>query len=127
MINNKIKKFTDLIAWQEAHKLTLLIYEVTKFFPAAENFNLTSQMRRAAVSIESCIAEGFCRFHYRERLQFYYDARGSLGEVTSQSITASELKFVNLTNNQRIMNQVEKTSVVLGGLIRETEKRSTSR
>lgn len=125
--NSKIQKFTDLITWQEAHKLTLIIYEVTNTFPSSEKFNLTSQMRRAAVSDESCIAEGFCRFHYKERLQFYYDARGSLGELTSQTITAKDLKFMTPTNYQSIMAQIEKTGVVLGGLIRETFKRSASR
>ena len=91
---NRIEKFEDLIAWQEAHRLTILIYEITAGFPQNEKFNLTSQVRRAVVSVESCIAEGFGRFHYKDRLNFYYDARGSLNEVFSQMITAKDLKFV---------------------------------
>lgn len=124
---DKIRKFTDLIAWKEAHVLTLLIYKVTANFPPAEKFNLTSQMRRAAVSDESCIAEGFCRFHYKERLQFYYDARGSIGELHSQTITAFDLCFIEQKDFEQIVNQIEKTNVILGGLIRETERRSSSR
>lgn len=120
----KIKTFEDLIAWKEAHKLTLLIYKSTNSFPSSEKFNLTSQMRRAVVSIESCIAEGFCRFHYKERLQFYYDARGSLGEIQSQTLTSRDLHFIKDNNFHEIIELVEKTGVILGGLIRETERRS---
>jgi four helix bundle protein len=116
----KIKKFEDLVAWQEAHALTLLIYHITDTFPSAEKYNLTSQLRRAVVSIESCGAEGFSRFHYKERLQFYYDARGSLGEVQSQMIDARDLKFVGLADYKSVVIQAQKTEVVLAGLIRST-------
>lgn len=59
-----------------------------------EAFGLISQLRRAAVSIESCIAEGFARYHYKDRLNFYYDARGSVSEVESQSITSKDLGYM---------------------------------
>lgn len=113
-----------MIVWQEAHKLVLLIYSITKLFPASEKYNLTSQMRRAAISQESCIAEGFCRYHYKERLNFYYDARGSLGELLSQAISAKDLTFLSNDKFNKIVVQIEVTSMVLGGLIRETERRS---
>jgi len=117
----KITKFTDLEVWKEAHGLTLLIYQETNSFPKSEQYGLTSQMRRAAVSIESCIAEGFSRYHYKDRARFYYDARGSLAEVRSQSITAKDLKFMTEKAFQEIINQSEKTGIILGGLIRSTE------
>lgn len=63
----KIVKFTDLDAWQEAHRLVLMIYELTKDFPKEEMFGLTSQMRRAAVSITSNIAEGFSRNYFKRK------------------------------------------------------------
>lgn len=119
-----ISKFTDLDAWQEAHKLTLLIYKATKNFPKSELYGLTSQIRRAAVSIESCIAEGFCRFHYKDRLNFYYQARGSLGEVQSQMMIAKDLKFGTQNNFRKIFHQTEKTALILNGLIRSTGKLS---
>lgn len=120
----KIRRFDQLIAWQEAHKLTLLIYSVTNKFPDSEKFNLISQLRRAAVSVESCIAEGFCRYHYKERLNFYYDSRGSVGEIQSQIMDAKDLHFVDQLSFMRVIDQSEFVSVVLGGLIRETERRS---
>ncbi|MBI2611365.1 four helix bundle protein [Candidatus Gottesmanbacteria bacterium] len=116
----KIAHFTDLEVWKEAHKLTLLIYGITKNFPSTEIYGLTSQIRRASVSIESCIAEGFYRFHYKDRVNFYYDARGSVGEVQSQIIDSKDLKFCNETNFQKIWQQSEKVRVLLQGLINST-------
>lgn len=121
----KINKFTDLVAWKEAHKLTLLVYEITSKFPKTEIYGLVSQLRRAAVSIESCIAEGFCRYHFKDRLNFYYDARGSVGEVQSQMIDAKDLKFIAEADFQIIFDQAEKAGVILGGLIRTTQSLSS--
>jgi len=122
----KINKFTDLEVWKEAHKLTLVIYQITNNFPKSELYGLTSQLRRAAVSIESCIAEGFSRYHYKDRLRFYYDARGSISEVQSQLITARDLKFIKEKQFDDIFNQTEKTGIILGGLIRSTENLAKS-
>ena len=116
-----ISGFTDLKAWQEAHKLTLLVYQVTDRFPKSELYGLTLQLRRAVVSVESCVAEGFCRFHYKDRLNFYYEARGSLGEVESQILDARDLKFIRDDDFKLIWEQTEKVSIVLGGLIRSTQ------
>lgn len=117
-----IKNFTDLEAWKEAHALTLLVYMATKEFPKEESYGLTSQLRRASISVESCIAEGFARYHYKDRVQFYIESRGSICEVESQSITARDLKYLNDLNFQKIYNQAERTAMVLGGLIRSTRK-----
>jgi len=119
-----IKSFTDLNAWKEAHKLTLLVYKVTRNFPKEETFGLTSQIRRAAVSVESCIAEGFARFHYKDRLNFYYDSRGSVSEVESQSITSRDLEYMNESDFKEIFDQAEKVGRILSGLIRSTEELS---
>jgi four helix bundle protein len=117
-----IRKFSDLETWKESHKLTLLVYKYTKGFPKSETFGLISQLRRAVVSVESCIAEGFSRYHYKERLLFYYRSRGSLAEVQSQSITARDLKYLTKKQFTEIFEQSEKTGVILGGLIRKTEQ-----
>ncbi|MEK7521609.1 MAG: four helix bundle protein [Patescibacteria group bacterium] len=75
------KDFTDLRIWKKAHELTIRIYELTKKFPREEIYGLTSQLRRAAVSVESCIAESYGRFHINDVVHFLIDSRGSLYEV----------------------------------------------
>ena len=117
----KISKFTDLEVWKEAHRLTLTIYQTTSNFPKSEFYGLTSQLRRAAVSIESCIAEGFSRYHYKDRLRFYYDARGSISEVQAQLIIAKDLKFIREREFKALWDQAEKIAIILGGLIRSTD------
>jgi four helix bundle protein len=119
-----IKNFTDLEVWKEAHKLTLLIYKTTKTYPKEETFGLISQIRRSAVSVESCIAEGFARFHYKDRLNFYYQSRGSISEIESQLITSKDLRYIKESEFELIFNQAEKTGRVLSGLIRSTENLS---
>jgi four helix bundle protein len=93
-MGTKIRSFADLIAWQEGHKLVLEIYEITKTFPKEETFGLTSQMRRAAVAITSNICEGFGRKTFKEKLQFYYLAQGSINELRNQSIIAKDIKYL---------------------------------
>jgi four helix bundle protein len=70
--NKKIISFTDLIVWQKAHQLVLDIYKITEKFPKKETYSLTDQMRRAAVSVSSNIAEGFGRYTYKDKIHFYY-------------------------------------------------------
>ena len=67
LVQQKITQFSDLEVWKQSHKLTLLVYKSTLTFPKDEVYGLTSQVKRAVVSIESCIAEGFARFHYKDR------------------------------------------------------------
>ena len=80
-MKNKIKSFTDLNVWQEGHKLAIMIYKTTLNFPKEEKYCLTDQMRRSAISITSNIAEGFSRTTYKEKIQFYRMALGSLTEL----------------------------------------------
>lgn len=122
-----ISKFYDLEVWKESHKLTLLVYKYTKDFPSSENFGLKSQLRRAVVSVESCIAEGFSRYHYKDRLTFYYDSRGSIAEIQTQVLISKDLNYLLESEFKEIFNQSEKTAVILGGLIRSTENLSKLR
>lgn len=89
----KIKDFTDLEAWKEAHKLALMIYKATKTFPEDERFGLTSQVRRAALSVSSNIAEGFGRRNAGEKIQFYSIAQASVSEAQSQLLLARDLNY----------------------------------
>ncbi|MFA5358587.1 MAG: four helix bundle protein [Patescibacteria group bacterium] len=82
-MNKKIQSFYQLTTWQEAHKLLLLIYKATGNFPREERYSLVDQLRRAAVSVPSNIAEGFCRRTKLEKIHFYSIALGSLVEIQS--------------------------------------------
>lgn len=120
----KITKFSDLDVWQEAHELVSLVYEVTNNFPKTEVFGLTSQLRRAAVSVTANIAEGFSRYHYKDRLRFYYDARGSLSEVQSELLDAEKVGLITQSVLGKIWPQTERVHLLLGGLIRKTDSLS---
>lgn len=91
---SKISDFTDLIVWQEAHKLVVTIYLHTHKFPQSEAFGISSQMQRCAVSITSNIAEGFARKSKKEKLQFYYISLSSLSELRNQLIICKDLKYL---------------------------------
>ncbi|MBI3559068.1 four helix bundle protein [Candidatus Gottesmanbacteria bacterium] len=119
-INAKIESFTDLNFWKEAHKFVLMIYKLTKLFPKEEMFGLTSQIRRAAVSIVSNIAEGFSRRSYADKGQFYTIALGSLTEVQSQVLVARDLNYLNNENFNIVVNQAVIVSKLLNGLIKSS-------
>jgi len=91
----KTKSFRDLIVWQKSYKLVLEIYKITKGFPKSEIYGLSQQMRKAAVSIPSNIAEGYGRKHKAEYQQFLSIAYGSLLEVETQYSLAVDLKYVS--------------------------------
>jgi four helix bundle protein len=113
-----IKVFTDLDAWKEGHKLVLLIYKLAKSFPLEERFALADQMRRAAISITSNIAEGFSRQSYKEKLQFYAIALGSITEIQNQLIVSKDLQYSEEKNFSIIMEQSIKVHKITNGLIR---------
>lgn len=121
--NKKISKYTDLIVWQEARKLAKLIYELTKPFPADELYGLASQMKRAAVSVPSNIAEGFGRASAKEKNQFYYVANGSLVEVETQSYIAMDVDLISSQDLQQLLQQTTVTQKLLYGLIKANKER----
>lgn len=90
------KSFEDLIVWQKAHALVLDVYQITDAFPKAEQFGVTSQMRRAAYSIPSNIAEGFAKRGTKDKLRFYNIAQGSAQELRYFIILTSDLGYQNL-------------------------------
>ncbi len=91
---SNIHHFTHLIAWQKNYQLVLKIYKITKKFPKEELFGLVSQIRRAAVSITANIAEGYGRFHSKDRIRFYLQARGSSTELQNHLILAHDLNYI---------------------------------
>jgi len=118
----KIKSFTDLEVWKEGHKLVLMIYELTKQFPKEEVFSLVSQLRRAAVSVTSNIAEGFARFSYKEKSQFYSMARGSLTELQNQLFVAKDVGYLTNENFTKAINQSTIVHKLLNALIRKNKE-----
>lgn len=114
----KIQSFTDLVAWREAHKLVIAIYEVTKSFPKEEMFGLTNQLRRAAVSITSNIAEGFGKRTTREKTQFYSTSLGSLHEVQNQLLIFRDIRILSSENFDRLAAQTVTVSKLINGLIK---------
>jgi len=116
----KISNFTDLKVWQEGHQLCLLIYKITEDFPKHELFGLISQLRRAAVSITSNIAEGFSRWSYKEKIQFYYIAHGSVTEVENQLILARDLKYLKAIDYEFVLKKLISTHKLLNIFIKST-------
>jgi len=85
-----------LDAWKRAREFALEIYrEIIPLLPAEEKYNLTDQIRRAAISVPANIAEGYGRYYYQSNVQFCYNARGSLEELISHLILAHDLGYVN--------------------------------
>ena len=114
----KINSFKDLMAWQEGHKLVLMIYEITKSFPKDEMFGLTSQMRRAAVSITSNAAEGFARQSYKEKAQFYAIANGSATELQNQLEVSKDVGYLSKEKYDTAYELSIKTHKIINGLIK---------
>jgi len=119
----KIRKFTDLNAWKEAHELVLMTYKITKVFPKEERFGLTSQLRRCAVSITSNIAEGFSRQSYKEKVQFYSVALGSVTELQNQILIARDVGYIVKNEFQKIAKQSIRVHKIINGLIKSSKSR----
>lgn len=118
----KIKSFTDLNAWRESHKLAIIIYKTTKTFPKEEVYSLVDQMRRAAISITSNIAEGFGRQTYKEKIQFYYIAQGSLIELKNQLLLARDIEYLSSKHFNEIAEQANCAHKLLQGLIKKSKE-----
>lgn len=111
------ENYRDLIAWQKAKSLALRVYRCTRLFPRDEIYGLTSQMRRAAVSVPSNIAEGKGRHSHKELVQFLYHARGSLLELETQLSIAYDLEYIDLQLFETFESQTEELGRILNGLI----------
>ena len=107
-----------LRVWQESMLLVKMIYDLTNLLPGAEKFGLVSQMRRAAVSVPSNIAEGSARQTKKESIQFYMIARGSLSELDTQLEMCTALSLLTLDQITVTANQIETVGALLNGLIR---------
>src|SRR5256885_15863073 len=120
-VMSEIKTYRDLIAWQKAMELVKTVYRVTEKMPESERFGLTIQMRRAAVSIPSNIAEGYARQTTADYVKFLRMARGSLAELSTQAELAVGMTM--LSPNQQLTDLLSETDRVLQGLIRSLQNK----
>jgi four helix bundle protein len=100
------KTFEDVVVWQKAHSFVLAVYGVSRLFPREETFGLTSQLRRAAVSIAANIAEGFKRSGKGDKLRFYNMSQASLEECRYYLILASDLQYADTTELTEMADEV---------------------
>ena len=112
-----MNSYRDLRVWQKAMELALLRYRNSHDFPKKELYGLTGQMRRAAVSIPSNIAEGKGRFTDKDRSLFFCHARGSLLELETQIVIATELGYLSGMKSQDLMSLCGETGRMLNALI----------
>ena len=113
--------YKDLLAWQRALELCLQVYDVTDNFPDHELFRLTAQLRKAAASVPSNIAEGEGRLTWGERRQFLSNARGSLFEVETQLIIAKHRRYMR--EDDTLFSKWAETRAVLDGYIAYVRRR----
>ena len=121
MRTGKVQSFTDLNAWQEAHRLLLLTYRYTKLFPKDEQFILVSQMRRCALSISSNIAEGFGRKTAKDKLRFYTIAQGSTTELQNQLLASRDLAYLSSEDFAIVAAQTVTVRKLIHGLMRSLQ------
>ena len=115
----KILNFRDLDVWKLGKEIALAVYRLTAEFPTSETYGLVAQMRRAAVSIASNIAEGFNRYHNREERQFLYTALGSCAEVETQLEISCELGYCNSGTRDKLLESLDHESRMLRNLIKK--------
>ena len=116
------KAHKKLRVWQESMALAKLIYKIANALPPSEQYGLSSQLKRSAVSIPSNIAEGTARQGTKEAIQFYMIARGSLSEMDTQIELCRELDLLSSSEIPSITNQISTVDSLLSGLIRYKRK-----
>jgi four helix bundle protein len=119
MEENSTKTFESLIMWQEAHKITLFVYKLTKLFPKEELFGLTSQFRRAVVSISANIAEGYKKRGPADKLRFMNISQGSLEECRYYAILSKDLGYISELEKSELEEVISKTSYLLNTYCRK--------
>jgi four helix bundle protein len=102
------KTFEDLLVWQKAHSFVLGVYRISSTFPKHEIFGLSSQFRRAAVSIAANIAEGFRKRSNSDKIRFYNIAQGSIEECRYYLILTKDLEYGDISETKLLLNEVSK-------------------
>ena len=113
-----MRSHKDLIVWQKSMELVVSIYKTTRDFPKEEQLGITAQMRRAAISIPSNIAEGYGRVYDKETIKFLSNALGSASELETQLILSKDLDFISLKEGRQLLEQTEEIIKMLSALIK---------
>lgn len=119
---SKVKHYRDLKVWQKGRLLVKLVYRLTAGFPSEERFGLVSQMRRAAVSVPSNIAEGQARHSTKEFLQFLSHASGSLAELDTQLLVSVDLNFCSEADIASCASLIEEIQRMLSAMRRSLQR-----
>ena len=118
-----LKSFKDLKVWQKAYWLCLEIYKITKNFPNEEKYGLSSQMKRAVVSIPSNIAEGYGRKTIPDYVRCLYIAYGSTCELETQTLLSGDLKYLNDNKKESLLEKINEVERMLMALIKSLENK----
>jgi four helix bundle protein len=112
------KNYRDLIAWQKAMDLAAMVYQMSHTFPKEEQYGLTSQIRRAVVSVPSNIAEGHARRSTKEFIHFLSVAHGSLAEIETQFLLAERLNYLSKAESLDVIKRTSEVGRLINGLIK---------
>jgi len=117
----QITDFYQLDAWKVSHRFVLSIYKCLKSLPTDEKYGVIDQLRRASSSITANIAEGFGRFHKKDKIHFYFQARGSLKEVQNFLLLSKDLGYIKDSVIKSLWLDSKDSEKLINGLIRSTE------
>ena len=112
-----MKSYEDLEIYKIALELAVKVYLLTKGFPKEEMYGIVSQIRRAVASVGANIAEGFGRFHYKDKLMFFYNARGSLYETKHFIDLSLRLEYIHQEDREKLSEEIDRLAVKLNNFI----------
>jgi four helix bundle protein len=118
------KVFEEMPVWQKSMDLAVKIFRLTETLPRKEDYGLTSQIRRSALSVPANIAEGFGRNHIKDKLNFYYDSRASLSETKNHLIYGKKVGYFGKAEFDEYIKNIEETWKELNSLISSLQKKS---
>jgi len=121
-----LKNYKELKVWQKSYQLCLAIYRITKGFPKEEKYGLTSQIRRAAVSVPSNIAEGYGRKTTQEYIRFLYIAYGSNCELETQLLLSGDLGYIETGKLEMLFEGIGEVERMLKALIKSLERKHST-
>lgn len=120
---SQILHFYDLDIWKEANELCIKIYKLTENFPKKETYGIVDQIRRASASVGANIAEGFGRYHFKDKIKFYYNSRGSACEVQNFLFLSRELNYSDGNVTEELVAKYENLNKKINQLINSTNKK----